>query len=489
MRSVSKKSPPAASRISLVGILAGALFFELWLNRTFARLLRLDPANQFARTLRRFDILAVFLFEFVSVLGAILLAWALIRIVRSPRHSGPSRVSFGLVGGLAAALIAAGIAVHLPPRFIAYLYMVTLFLLLRIVIAALTLPASRRLRAGIVLLVVPIALMLTANLLQRYSAPGVLDPRASVLAELAGAALVLAGMASPWLLGPAGPAGPLAVSLALTIGAAGMVLGKLDWDAAARLAGIGLGVAIPIGPVGLVFYVLGASAYAFTIGALVVRTGPDRLRGIGLFLIGVVGLQLELPYQIAASTIGLLCLLEVASLPAEGAITREELDTILRRWAGLVGAGQVTVVGSPGRERARFGFATATGLPATFLLDRRGGAVARVDLSVGEIPPRAPPVSLTARGARSLGPSAPGPVVATGDAAFDARYLRHDPRGAGTAILDADTRARILQLPDGWIGVWPQRGARFVGHAVPEGDDGLPALTQLLCDMRDRAGS
>jgi hypothetical protein len=469
-------------------LLAAALFLELWLNRTLSRLLRIDPGNAVAGALRRFDVAAVFVFELVSALGAILFAWAIVRIVRSPKFSGPTRFSFGLVGGLAAALITTGIFIRLPPRLAAYLCMVQLFLLLRVVLAVVAVPTSRRLRVGIVLLVLPVALMLTANLLQRYSAPGVLDPRASMLAELAGAALVFVGLASPWLLGPSGASGPLAYIFALAIAATGITLGRVDWDGAARLAGIGLGVAVPIGPVGLPLYVVGASAYAFTIGGLLMRPGADRLRGIGLFLVGVVGLQLDLPYQIAASTLGLLCLLEVATHPAEDAITREALDELMRRWAALVGAGQVTVVGAPGQERARVGFQTVNGLPATLLVDRRAGAIAQIDIAVGEIPGRTPPVTLSARGTR-LGPAAPGPVVATGDVAFDERFVRRDHRGASAAMLDAETRGRILRLADGWLGVWPQRGARFVGRQIPAGDDALPSLVQLLCDLRERAGS
>jgi hypothetical protein len=91
-----------------------------------------------------------------------------------------------------------------------------------------------------------------------------------------------------------------------------------------------------------------------------------------------------------------------------------------------------------------------------------------------------------------LGPAAPGPVVATDDAAFDARAVVRDPRGAGAVLLDAETRARLTRLADGWIGVWPQRGARFVGARLPADSAdqaGLPALVELLADLRRRSGA
>lgn len=482
--------PKVAGGISLVGLLGFALFFELWLNRISARLLRHDPARRLEPMWHRADLAALFLFELASVFGALLFILGLARIVTSRDQRPPFRASIAVVGGVTAALVVGGIVARLPPRLHAHLYMSALFLLAVLVLGALALPASRRLRAGIALLSLPVAAMLAANLIQRLSAPGVLDPRASLLAEGAGGALVVVGLLAPFLFGPEGPGGALAVAAAALTAAGGLVLGRLDWDLTAKLAGIGLGVAIPIGPVALPLYVLGASALVYTTFALLTREGPERLRGAGLFLMGTIGLQLELPYQIAGTLLGLLCIIESAARPAIDAITREELDEHLRRWAALVGAKQVTVVGAPGRERARLSFiAPGASVEAQLLVDRRAGALARFELSVGETPVRTPPFTLSTRPATMLGPAAPGPVIATDDAAFDARFVIRDHRGAGTTLLDPETRTRIARLIDGWVGVWPQRGARYVGRSLPGGDDGLPSLVQLLCDLRERSGA
>jgi hypothetical protein len=185
--------------------------------------------------------------------------------------------------------------------------------------------------------------------------------------------------------------------------------------------------------------------------------------------------------------LGLLCLLESAARPALGGITRDELDAQLRRWGGLVGAAQVTVTGPPGREQARVGFTIDGDTPGELRVLRRASAIDRVELSVGEIPPRRPPFTLLRRGHHGLGPQALGASIATDDRDFDERYLVRDHRGAGTQLLDADTRVRIARLVDGQLSVWPQRGARFVGPTLPPGDDGLPSLAQLLADLRKRA--
>jgi hypothetical protein len=484
---VPEAPPPSRGRLSLVGFLGALLFFELWLNRIAARLVRLDAGRRLEPTWRRLDTLAFFLFELASVLGAMLFVGAIARVVSSRTHRPPLRMSVALVGGVTATLVAGGSIVRLPPRLMPHLYLSAIFLLLVIVLGALAQPTSRRVRAGLAMLAVPVGLMLVANLLQRLSAPGVLDPRASLLAESAGAVLVTIGIFSPWLLGPEGPGGPAAVAAGAITAGAGIGLGHAAWDVAARLAGIGLGVAIPVGPVALPIYVLGASAIVYTTVALLMRPGPDRLRGVGLFLIGAVGLQLELPYQIAGSLLGFFCLLDSGARPAPGAMDRAEFDGELRRLAAVLGAAQVTVTGPSGRERARLGFEAAGGVPGQLSIDRRAGAITRVELNLGEQPERTPPFTLCTRGARGLGPLAPGPAIATDDASFDRRFVVRDHRGAGTALLDAETRARMLRLIDGWLGVWPQRGARYVARGLPT-EEGPSALVELLGELRARAG-
>jgi hypothetical protein len=470
-------------------LLATALFAELLLNRVAARMARLDPAGPLADTFRRFDVPALFSFEFVSIFAALLLFGSLGRVILSRAERGPLRLSFALVGGVVASLALFGTFIRLSSRFAAHLTLGTLFMLLVLTLALLASPATRRWRFGMLLLVVPLALMHAANLLQRFSAPGVLDPTASSLAEAAGAAFVIAGLLSPWLL--ASEAGPswFPISLSVIVAALGLTFGRLDWDFCARIAALGFGVSIPTNPAGLPLYLIGAAGFAYTIATLIPRPGPERLAGVGLLVVCLVGVQLELPYQTAASLVGLMCLLTSTTRPATDAMTRAEFDDLVKRIAGLLGANHVTVVGDEGHERARMSFAVTPELAGNLHLDRRSGALSAVELSVVVIGDRPPSVSLAARHARSLGPTASGPAIETGERDFDARYVVRDHRGAGTALLDEDTRQRIARLADGWVGVWPQRGARFRGRSLPGGDDGVPSLAQLLADLTVRSGA
>ncbi|MEO6952257.1 MAG: hypothetical protein ABI321_10620 [Polyangia bacterium] len=483
---VEKRVPPAGSRLSLVALLSVILFLELWLNRIAARLAR--TLVGVADSLHRVDLPALLSFELASVLSTTMLAWGLFRIIATTGERRSLRFALAIIGGTTAALAFGGVWMRLPVRLQVYLYVSAFFLLLILVLGTLVVPVRRRTRAGIALLSAPIAMMLVANLLQRYSPPGILDPRASTLSELSGAAFVLAGLLSPWLLPPSTRRTPVASGAGAIVLCTALVLGRLDWNLVARLCGIGVGVAIPFGMWTLPLYALGAASFAYTITALIASPGTDRLRGFGVLLVCLVGLQLELPYQLASSLLGFLCLLESTTRAVPPPMSRASLDELLRRVASRLGATQVTVVGPPGRELARLTF-QANDWAGQLIVERRRSLVTRVELTVGELPKRAPPLSIATRDATSLGPAAPGAVIETDDRPFDDRFLVRDHRGASTAALTTEMRARLLSAYDaGWIGVWPQRGACFRGRGLARDED-FSSLAGILCDLVQQAGT
>lgn len=199
------EAPSRARGPSLVALLAVALFVELWLNRIVARVLRADPVRHLTRAARVVDGLAFFSQRFTSVLGALLLLAAVVYLARSSRYRPPQRAAIAVSLGGAALLCAAGVLTRLPPKLGADLYLSAMFALVVLALGALTLlHAAWRLRLGLALYVVPPGLMLAAILLQQMSPPGVLDPDASALAERASYALVVVGLAAPFLLGPRG---------------------------------------------------------------------------------------------------------------------------------------------------------------------------------------------------------------------------------------------------------------------------------------------
>jgi len=118
--------------------------------------------------------------------------------------------------------------------------------------------------------------------------------------------------------------------------------------------------------------------------------------------------------------------------------------------------------------------------------ERRAGVISEVELSAGEVPPRDPPFCLERRAATGLGPHESGARVEAGDPEFDRTFFIYDRRGSGAALLDDDTRKRMLALVQGWLAVWPQRGAAYRAATLPAGDDGLSQLIALIRELAAR---
>jgi hypothetical protein len=56
----------------------------------------------------------------------------------------------------------------------------------------------------------------------------------------------------------------------------------------------------------------------------------------------------------------------------------------------------------------------------------------------------------------------------------------------GAALLDEDTRKRMLALVHGWLGVWPQRGVAYRASELPAGEDSLAQLVTFVRELAQR---
>jgi hypothetical protein len=182
-----------------------------------------------------------------------------------------------------------------------------------------------------------------------------------------------------------------------------------------------------------------------------------------------------------------LCLLESAVRPELRALSTEAFDSVVRIGAAALGAKSVSLVGETGHEVARVSSPVQTGVPVALVLRRRAGVVDDLEISIGEVPPRDPPFSLERRGARGLGPRAEGGPVETGDLEFDRAFVMRDHRSVGARFLHDSTRAQLLELADGWLGVWPQRGLRYHASELAEGEEMLAKLISLLKEINAKA--
>lgn len=288
---------------------------------------------------------------------------------------------------------------------------------------------------------------------------------------------------------------PLAAGAVVTAGV--MALAARDWLLAATLARwvFGLQLPTPLFGVGLEAVALGSWTAATL--ALLAERGTPRLRGFGLALVGLAGYRLEAPGLAAASLVGVLCILESYLRERAQVVPPESWLALVRRMAQLLGTTETTVSGTPGFEEARIA-GSAGDEAAEVRLLRRGFMLARVELAVGHAPTdEAPPLSLQRRGVPRLG-RRDGLEVATGDLDFDASFIVFDARrlDAADSVLDDERRPRLRATVDGWLGVWPGRGARLcsVGAETfgllldesPRAEAAQRELLALLADVKRR---
>jgi hypothetical protein len=361
------------------------------------------------------------------------------------------------------------------------------FLALLITFSIIAARTPGRVRLGAVILFLPIALHFAARLTRRMSPVPELTSTPLELEAIAQATLAAAAVVAVPCFASRKHGVRLGLGLAALFVGATAVLVRLDWETAARVAGYGFGIALPVAPWALVIYLLALGGFVFTVTTLLSSTGAERLRGWGLLLYGIAGLEQQAAFQITLAALGLLAVAESVTRAATPPMSREAFENILRRGAAAVGAPQVILSGASGYETVRLHSPPTAGMPVQLQLSRHGGLISGVDVVVGEALPRDPPFTVERRDAGRLGPRADGPAIETGDASFDHTFATRDRRGLNAALLDDAIRARLGAICTGWLGVWPQRGVHYRARTVSGGDDALPLLIELLRDLATRA--
>jgi hypothetical protein len=482
---VSEPSPPSPAsplrgRLPLVSLLAAVAFIELVLNRLLVRMLRLDPLSLTSGVRRLLDEASLFVFELVSVLSVLLLLAALVGIAVGKRYRWGARMAFAVIGGAAVVLSALGVVFRLPPLYLFNLHLAFLFLGLVVALTVASAPVGAGNKLGALFVFVAFALRLVPAMSSLY-APLLSD---SASQEVLNAGFFAAVAAASLLMLPRGGSRLAAIVTWVAVCGAAILM-RRDFDAAERFAAYLFDVDLPSALWGQALALLALGFALNTLVRLLSLPGPTRLRGWGLLLFGLGGLQLTLPYQIALASLGLLCLAEAAIRTERHSLSKEAFDSLVRSAAAAVGAPRVTVVGSAGAEIVRLHAPPRDGLALALTLRRRAGAIDDLEVVVGDTPPRDPPFTLERRGAGRLGARGEGERVEVGDRAFDEAFLVRDRRDVGARLLDDATRARLIATVRGWLAVWPRAGVRY--HARELDPAELPALLQLLADLAKRA--
>lgn len=479
----STDSRPAVwARLPLVAVLSGVALAELVINRLLGHLLSHEPLAPADLSRRLFDYARLFLYELTAVLSLLLLAAGLARLVTlGRRYRLGARLSLSLLGLLCVLLSALGAVVRLPPELAFHLQLSYSFLALLLVLGLVTAPVPWRLRLGSLALLVPVVLHSAAGFYRRLAAsPGVVGSGLDAWAQTALLVVAIATIPAFAVRRRA----RLAAGLAAVLVGAMTVLVRLDWETAARVAGYGFGLTLPIAPWAQLLFLLALGSFCFTVATLLLNSGALRLRGWGLLLLGLGGLEQQAPFWVTLAAVGFLCLAESVLRAASAPLSREEFEGMVRRGAALLGSPQVVLTGRSGYETARLHAPASGDRPLSLTVSRAGGAIRRVDITIGEELPRRPPFTLARRQAARLGPSADGPLIETGDAAFDLAFATRDRRGLNAVILDDATRVRLCALCHGWLGIWPQRGLHYRARALDEAS--LPPLLELLRELAAR---
>ena len=489
-KAVSASDSRAAGwlRIPLVAVLAGIALCELALNRIVGHLLALDPFQSRTLWRRAFSDARLFLYELTAILSVMMLGSALARIATfGDRYRRAARASFSLVGLPLVGLAALGALAELPADLFFLLHLSFAFLGLLITMSILGSAAPARVRLGAVILYLPLALHFAARLTRRISPVPELTTTPLELEAIAQAMMVAAAVVSIPCFASRRHGVRLGLALAALLVGATALLVRHDWESAARVAAYGFGIALPMAPWALIVYLVALGGFVFTVTTLLSASGAERLRGWGLLLVGIAGLDQQAAFQMTLAALGLLCIAESVVRSAGAPLTREAFENILRRGAAALGAPQLMVSGAVGYETARLHAPAGSGAPVALSLSRHAGLISGVDVVVGEALPRDPPFTVERRDAGKLGPRADGPAIETGDTSFDHAFTTRDRRGLNVRLLDDDTRARLAVLCNGWLGVWPQRGVHYRARTVSQGDDALPLLIELLRDLATRA--
>jgi hypothetical protein len=473
----------ARSRGSLVALVVLVASLELAIKRVAMPLLHVNlwaPRSVLRRVL---DTAGHFSFELLSVLAlAVLLTGILFVTLRGTEFRPASRLAFPLVGLVFVALAAIAVVRRTTPQLHAHLRLTYVFLTLLFVMAALATRSAGRMKLGTVLIWGGVLLSLWPRMIMGLPLPFEVTPDGADAMTLASLACFVLGGAA---LSPTGKTGrPMfAAGLALLVMVCGGIIIVVDWDTGRTLAHDAWGVELPMTRWGQLLALLALGSMVQATMRLILTPGVQRLRGIGIALISLGGVALEMPGQLATSALGFLCIAASAARVDAAPMPWELFEALVRKVAVAVGAPTVTLTGPRGAETVA-AHAPATGTPMSVRLERQAGAVAAVEISVGETPSREPPLVIADKSARRLGPRRSEPPAPTGDAEFDERFVVQDPRGAGVPLLDEQTRKRLHALATGgWLGIWPDRALVYRSARLPDGEDGLVSLVGLLREL------
>lgn len=440
-------------KLSLIGLLAATLLLELLLNRVGGRLLHEDVLMP-PLLGQVIDVGGRFLFFFASVLAVMLAAggfgWFALASSLVPRGA---RLATAAPAVLFILLALVGVLLRLRGALVIYMQGSFTALVTLVALAALLGSVSRRRRIGLAVLVLPLGLRF-AGIFLEASGNTEAGRTAGFYGQLA---MVAGGLALPVCFGalPRGWRRWMAGGLAAGVFLATLGVMVADRELVARLIAYAVGIEWPVdGLVGGLF-ALSLAAWVWVVAGRIAMHGPSHLLGLGLGLIGLAGYQLHRPGYLAATLTGFLCLAMTGEEERHARSAPASWRLALRKMMEAFGFEELGEAGGGVRMRGERG-----GHTVEIRLGQWVGELPQLEIVCGHAPLQEPaPLSLTRQGTARLG-KAEGELVETGDLTFDAAFRIRDARmlTGPDLVLTDESRQGLVELVEGWLGVWPGQG-------------------------------
>jgi hypothetical protein len=511
-RSAEAQRPEAARAVlAPLWFLLVAGVLELAINRLAVPLLR--PARGAPPGWHTaLDYAGLFLFYFASLLGVIVAGLRVARALEA--EPAQRRAELATAVPLAALAVLASWAVLVAPSegvtfaLEACLAAVVLVQIGRGAGWFLGQPRDLGITIGVALLAAPLAVHFFAVVGARYWWPeGTYDGIGASMGQASGLALAIAGLASPYSLAPrpfvrsVTRVAPVLVAISVAVVAA--MLLRHDYLGTARAIKLAIGVELQTTSADpqLTIYLLALATLSWTIASCALAaTAPRRMVAVGLGLLVLGGHAFEWPLHYLLLALGLITTADVATpvraaerqVPGAGPAIDDATwgrylgtvsATLRRRCASLH---SLTTRSAEGATSSVL-VGEVDGRALRIRIDRDRGVVIGLDLAIGR------DLELSGRGGGTaatlvvvsdepyLLEDAPAarPAIASGDAAFDARFRSFGAEAELGALFDASTRSLAVTLLDGWLACAQGQCLRYRSYLRHGGIDPVIPLGDL----------
>jgi hypothetical protein len=479
------------SKLPLVILVAISATLELVLNRVGVHLM--SARERSGALFKVVDLGGLYTFYLTGLLALAAFSWATLVQIRDRRLlRAPDRIAFTVLSALFLPMAAMGLFFNLPQKVAPHLNTAFGLVLAAMVVGFLRQRAPLRAKLGVFYLAAPLLLhcyWLMTQQIPALSPEGRLSELPSQLFVTAEHLVVVGAFAAflffapfPRLVNLLEPI-PVVVAVLVTSGIA--LLARYRYLEAAQAAYYGLGLNLPPPSVHGLMHLAALFFFSLTLGALVMRGTREREVALGLYLVGVSGFHLQLPYQLLLTLLGMMQVVRgslderaLEDEPAEAkpgafpepAVWKHYLQRLARACASPPDSGEAVLLQNGGQQVAHLR-GQRDRLPFTLRLAQKGGSLQQIEVTIGKHPKEAAPISVTRRGelrGRRVTQRSAGPKVKLHQPSLDEQFEVHWAADRPTELLHKHAES-LERLVHGWLGVWPGEGVHYLTQPGPDG--------------------